>query len=59
MIGQFISIEVDLLNTESAAQAEIERALMNWQDYLFWFVSDVDLQRQKLIVDAVVLASNF
>jgi len=55
MIGRFISIEVDLLNTESAIQAEIDRALGQWQDYLCWIVSDVDPHRQKLVVDAVVL----
>jgi hypothetical protein len=55
MIGRFISIEVDLLNTESAIQAEIDRALGRWQGYVCWIVSDVDPHRQKLVVDAVVL----
>lgn len=55
MIGQFISIEVDLLDTALAIEAEIERALAEWQVCLCWFVSDVDLRRQKIVVDAVVL----
>jgi hypothetical protein len=55
MVGRFISIEVDLLDTSLAIQVEIERVLSQWQDYLCWIVSDVDLQRQKMIVDAVVL----
>ncbi len=55
MIGQFISIEIDLLDTALAVEAEIERVLAQWQACLCWIVSDVDLQRKKLVVDAVVV----
>lgn len=55
MIGRFISIEVDLLDTAVAIETEIERALGQWQHYLCWVVSDVDLHKQKMVVDAVVL----
>ncbi len=55
MIGRFISIEIDLMDTALAIEAEIERVLARWQDCLCWIVSDVDLQKQKVVVDAVVL----
>lgn len=55
MIGRFISIEVDLLDTASAVESEIERVLARWQACLCWIVSDVDLHNQKMTIDAVVL----
>lgn len=55
MIGQFISIEVDLLDTALAVESEIERVLARWQTCLCWFVSEVDLHKQEMVVDAVVL----
>lgn len=55
MIGRFISVEVDLLDTTLAVKSEIERVLAQWPSCLCWIVSDVDLHRQKLVVDAVVL----
>jgi hypothetical protein len=33
----------------------IHRVLSQWQHYLCWVVSDVDLHKQKMVVDAVVL----
>lgn len=55
MVWQFVSFEVDILDSDLEVQAEIECILTQWAGYLCWIASDVDLSKQKLIIDAIVL----
>ncbi|MBD2314975.1 hypothetical protein H6G20_25230 [Desertifilum sp. FACHB-1129] len=56
MTTHFISAEMDLQETPAQLQAEIEAELAKRGEPLRWAITEVDEERQKVRVEAVVTA---
>jgi hypothetical protein len=57
MANQLVQIEVDLCDSPASLERAIEEELKKWGQPLRWFVLDVDKDRQKVYVEAIVLRS--
>lgn len=55
MTTHFISAEVDLHNTTEELHSAIETELQKHGEPLRWAVTDVDVDRQKALVEGYVL----
>jgi hypothetical protein len=54
MTTHFITAEIDLQETPAQLHKEIEAELQQHGEALRWAVTDVDVERQKATVEAVV-----
>lgn len=54
MTTHFITAEIDLQETPVKLQAEIEAELAKRGEPLRWAITEVDVERQKACVEAVV-----
>lgn len=51
----FITMEVDLSNSPMQVQRAIEQELQKRSQHFSWVVTDVDVLRQKALVDAWIV----
>lgn len=54
MTTHFITAEMDLQESPLALQQEIETELQKRGEPLRWAVTDVDMEKQKVTVEAIV-----
>ncbi|HEY9890882.1 MAG TPA: hypothetical protein V6D37_03565 [Candidatus Sericytochromatia bacterium] len=58
MTTHFITAEINLQETPTQLQQEIEAELQKQGEPLRWAITRVDIQRQKVQVEAIVIVSN-
>jgi hypothetical protein len=58
MTTHFITAEVNLQETPTQLQQEIEAELQKQGEPLRWAITRVDIQRQKAQVEAIVIVSD-
>ena len=58
MTTHFITAEINLQETPTQLQQEIEAELQKQEEPLRWAITRVDIQRQKVQVEAIVIVSN-
>jgi hypothetical protein len=57
MANQLVQIEVNLYDSPASLERAIEAELKKWGQPVRWVVLDVDKDRQKVYVEAIVLRS--
>lgn len=58
MTTHFITAEMDLQESPLALQQEIEAELQKRGEPLRWAVTDVDVENQKVTVEAIVIGED-